>query len=191
MIKVIFLNGPPRSGKDTVARFLERDLSRWTEHLKFSTPLKNAVHALFGLDCSSECFDEQKDDTLKEFMYQTPRQAYIDLSEKYVKPRYHKEFLGLVLLRELERLDSAGEAEVVVISDSGFVEEARTVINKIEARNCLLVRLYRENYIFENDSRSYIKLPSIDTVSLMNDGNLLALEMTARTTISSWLREKQ
>ena len=188
MIKVIFLNGPPRSGKDTVASFLEEHLG--ATHLKFSTPLKNAAHALFGLDCSPEHDNSVKDDTLWDFMYQTPRQVYIDLSEKYAKVRYHKEFLGQILLRRILTLTARGEKKLFVISDSGFAEEALTIANKLGAENCLLVRIYREGYTFKNDSRSYITLHGVDTVSLMNDGNLVSLEMTAKTTISSWLREK-
>lgn len=189
MIKVIFLNGPPRSGKDTVARFLEEHLG--AIHLKFATPFKKAAHALFGLDCSSEHFDLAKDDALWDFMYQTPRQVYIDLSEKYAKVRYHKEFFGQILLRRILILTAWGEKKSFVISDSGFAEEALTIVNKIGAENCLLVRIYREGYTFEKDSRSYITLPGVDRVSLMNDGNLISLEMTAKTTISSWLKEKQ
>ena len=189
MIKVIFLNGPPRSGKDTIARFLEEHLG--ATHFKFATPLKNAAHAMFGLEVLPEHYDSAKDEALWDFMDHTPRQVYIDLSEIYVKEHYHKEFFGQILLRSLIKTAFVEKKTLFVISDSGFVEEAAVIINKIGAENCLLVYIYREGCTYEKDSRSLIKIPGVDRVSIMNDGNRISLEMTAKTTISSWLREKQ
>ena len=123
-MKLLLVNGPPRSGKDTVGEIV-LDLYGATV-VKFSAILKNQTHALYGLTGEGgkplhhSHFENCKDTALEAFMGLTPRQAYIEVSERYMKPVHGIDIYGKLLAQSI-----AGERGVVAVTDSGFVEEAQ------------------------------------------------------------------
>jgi len=130
--KVIFLNGPPRSGKDTAAQHIMRKLP-WVRHRKFSAPLKAAARVLFAIN--DELFKEleaegsqKKNEPLPELMGKTWREVLISLSEEHMKPKYGDDVFGKLMLLNLAKPTSASFS---IISDSGFDYEAAPIITHL------------------------------------------------------------
>ena len=208
---VIFVNGPPRSGKDTATSALKdlynlsgpeaeraiRDgsMQPGARHCiapKMSQPLKDAIMTLFGFTSARMAMIETMKDKPSDFlMGRTYRQVQISLSEHFMKPLFGKGIFGkLLLARIMPRLRSDAPPELVVISDSGFAEECTPIMQHVEPENCLLLHLQREGCTYERDSRSYIDLP-VTTVQLNNDGTKEAFEKRVVAVVTSFLDNEE
>lgn len=195
MVKIIFLNGPPGSGKDTVANGIVSSLGRTrAKNMKFAGMLKDTCHSMVGLGhVATDCFEKTKDlpnhmlpyDPVKK-RNMTPRELYIWFSEEVLKPKFGKEHFGNVLVNQIENVKHDG-FRLIVISDSGFKEEALPVIKKFGIENCLLVHLCREGKNFDNDSRSYWEHSGLTTVTANNSGSLKDINELSDSIISSIL----
>lgn len=156
-MKVILLNGPPRSGKSTIALELQKFFGEdRCGIIGFSHHLKKMVHKIYGLPDSTpvEAFDSVKDTSSPIFLGMSPRQAYIMWSEKAAKVFHGNTFFGRMFMRAAE----ADGRKLIIVSDSGFREEAEVVVERLGAENVYLVHLQRRGTTFDNDSRSYINL---------------------------------
>lgn len=167
MKKIVLLNAPPSSGKDFGADFIVNNF-KGAKKDKFARVLKERTHALYGFPSRGhDYYEAVKNKPNKDFYDLTPRQAYINVSELYFKPVHGNSIFGNILADELDRY----AWEIVVISDSGFVEEAQVLINKYGKENVILIQIERDGCDFNNDSRNYIDLGSdICTTLVSNDG---------------------
>lgn len=188
MTKIILFNGPPGSGKDTIASMVQTQL-KGAEIVKFAAPLKTvALHLYCGGD--SRLFHEFDLDQEKKispsnvFLGKTCRQVQIDISEQYMKPMHGQDVFGKFLAATLERKVEAGDGnEIFLVSDSGFKPEAEVLIEQFGSQNVMLVRIHRDGFIFDKDpespkydSRNYIDLDeqevhSLDVDNINNDIN--------------------
>lgn len=169
--KIILFNGPPRSGKDTCAQFVMEVLPK-AYFYRFASPLKDAVHGLFGMPgILEEHFDAVKGVPSEKFFGMTPREAYIWMSEECAKPKFGKDFFSRVAINHIR--SNAKDDEVVVVSDCGFQTEVDKLIEEFGAENVFLVWLLREGTSYQNDSRGYVDHPD-DTRSytINNNGSL-------------------
>lgn len=168
---VVFLNGPPRSGKDTAGKFLSSQFSK-SMVVKFAGTLKRGTHIDYGLpvELADNAFEATKDVPQEAFFGRTPREAYIMKSEQQTKPFLGEDHFGRVLRRRMWRYYQQGSRNFFV-TDSGFASEAVPVIEAVGEKNCLLMRIHAEQRgcSFSNDSRSYIELPGITTVEIENN----------------------
>lgn len=182
MRKIILLNGPPRSGKDTVGRMLVRMLAHNGEALafayKFATELKDMTHRLFATHTADpEAFESVKDRPSDKFMGLSPRKAYIAVSERLMKPMLGDEIFGRLLADRLQTDWGFTQRPIYFpITDSGFESEARVLVDRFGAGNVLLVRIHRPGTSFDGDSRSYINVPGVHAIELHNGGTLADLE---------------
>lgn len=163
-MKILFLNGPPRSGKDTVGNYLRTHFAG-CEVAKFAGELKDAVHRAYNLNVPTDHFETRKDQPCEEFLGATPRAVYIAFSERFMKPLYGQGVFGRMLVQTLQGMERAG-VRLVAVTDSGFREEADEVLKVFS--EALLVRLHRTGTTFQGDSRSYIQL-GIEAVDMHND----------------------
>lgn len=173
--RIIFFNGPPSSGKDTACKYLAKTYPDKVKHEAFSKPLKQANKVLFGLD-DAWFTEHDVDPVLKnkqeeELFGFSWRQVNIDLSEVFLKPHYSKGFFGKSMANRLSTDPTAQDA-VVVISDSGFIEEVDELV-KVFGEDCITyVRLERKGCDFSSDSRTYInieKYPAIRKHLIINN----------------------
>jgi hypothetical protein len=163
--KVVFLNGPPRCGKDFGGLLLE-DLGY--SRYKIARVLKESTHGLFGLAHKHDYYEDVKDQPLADFHFITPREAYIAASENFWKPTFGEDILGRRLLKEMMQDDLPGRQ--FVITDAGFAKECMPIVGHFGPENCLLVRIHRAGHDFSGDSRGYISLGyDVRTVDLTND----------------------
>jgi hypothetical protein len=159
--KIILLNGPPRSGKDTAADFIYRRFN--AKKMKFSDPVKDGTHASYGMPgIATDAFEDVKDEPRDEFLGMTPRRAYIIHSEHYMKFVHGPGVYGDIAAR---RVPSDG---IAVFADSGFISEAAPVARMVGLENILVLRLFREGCTFDGDSRSYIALDGSETYDITN-----------------------
>lgn len=185
--KIIFFNGPPRSGKDTIVnRLLKRYL--YCENIKFSNPLKTALPVFFGL--SKEQIDslESEKETPKDYLLgKSWRETQISLSEDWAKKIFGSRVFGDITLNVVKNSPN----QLFLISDSGFQEEAGSLIEYFGKDNCLLLRISRKGTNFSNDSRSYWKnIYDIDDITLHNDKSIEAAVDKTNEIINNWIARK-
>lgn len=182
MHQVVFFNGPPGCGKDTIVSQLMPYLN--FRHLKFAAPIKREVAALLGITVKEleECKDRQhkalkyyeQDNTIIP-KYHTPRQLLIHLSEKVYKPLYGDDFFGRIVVEDIKKT----AAQLILMSDSGFEAEFFPVRDEVGRNQCLIVKVARDGCTFEGDSRDYLPHGLCKTVGITNDGTVHDLTMRA------------
>lgn len=148
--RIIAFNGPPRSGKDTIANVLATRLENtYTSVIvrsQLSLPMRLAVCAMLGIEYSEFTYERIKDQ-VQEITGETFRQTMIRLSEEHVKPAYGNDiWVKSAMARAMVELP-----HIVVISDLGFPEE----INYLESTyaEVLVVQIDRDGSTWDNDSR--------------------------------------
>lgn len=151
-LKIVLFNGPPRSGKDTAADFIRDTLGLY--RCAFAEPLKTAVIQSLGLNDWRD-YEGRKDTELDEFFGYTPRQAYIDFSENYMKDRYGHDIFAEIFYRKIKELQSPKEYGTV-ISDCGFQNEVDWLHAKFDVR-VALIHIIRPGHDFNGDSRGYVQ----------------------------------
>lgn len=160
MRKIVFLNGPKDSGKDYLGKVAAEHFEGATA--QFKEALYTHTADLFGVEygwlvsvANDRTFKEMPHANLQGY---SPREALIFTSENVYKPIFGKDYFGNKTLEYIEEFCG----DIVFITDSGFREEAETVVKAFGAENCLLVNLYREGRKFdETDSRGYINLDDL------------------------------
>ena len=184
--RVIFFNGPPRSGKDTAVDYLVR--TRLWAPFRMSQPLKDAVHAFYGLDNDAQRTVESfKDAPFDVFFHKTYRQEQISLSEDWAKQRHGDDVFGQLAARRVAKMAT----HVALCSDSGFAAEAEPILKLLQPGHALLVRVHRKDCTFDNDSRSYITLPDVATVDVMNHTSLAEYHNNIDTVVDGWLSQSE
>lgn len=186
--KVIFFNGPKHSGKDTAVRLILKN-NELFRHLKFATPLKNAVKALFSVNDDSFTQLEKIGSTLKDvkspvFLGDSYREALIALSEDFVKERYGQDAFGKLAVRKMWELTGTAYD---VFSDCGFNEELTPVIEAVGKKNCLLIRINRPGHTFEGDSRDYIYRDDIASDDIDNRFDLEMFELQVMKRVRAFI----
>lgn len=151
---VIILNGPPGSGKDTIADFIAAEFN--AEHLRFKTKLY-AITALIN-NINLDTFmryasDKDTKDSVKLARGLTTRQLLIETSENVIKPYYGKDYFGNDVGDSILKSDKS----LFILSDGGFPEELTSMIKtgKLNRSDVVIVKLYRNGCNFDNDSRTY------------------------------------
>lgn len=162
--KIIIFNAPPGAGKDTAVKslsWLYEDYKIMCVHNKMSEQLKAGVHALFGLYFSPIYYDDpkhahEKDEKIVALFGMSPREAYISLSEDYLKPKFGPDVFGQMALNKIKKQ----KADVHAFSDGGFVPEWVPLVDHVGARNVLVVEIHSTRdgvrLGFGSDSRAYI-----------------------------------
>ena len=204
-MKIIFFNGPPRSGKDTAANAMVRymtvkDLAHVSPYkLSIATPLKKATHELYGITGKDHnYYEQQKDEPQSKLLGLTPREAYMSLAETYAKVLHDKSFFGKVFVTRLKEFDrevnvraTINQELVIFISDCGFIDEIIPIIAKAGKANCLLIRVGRSGYDFSKDSRGYL---NGDTLGVKHDtivnSKLKVFRDEVTDKCSKWLKSK-
>lgn len=179
-MRIVFLNGPPSCGKDTVVSHLVPYLN--FSHLKFAAPIKRMVCGLLNED--TRWLEENKDSPHRVLSLRTesaitqaldtPRALLIACSEELLKKRYGEDFFGRVMNNEISKCMN----KLVLISDSGFLSEAVPVVRKWGALNCMHIQISRPGCTFETDSRSYWEHKEVHRRLFVNNSSIHDLTMS-------------
>ena len=167
---VIILNGPPGTGKDTIAEGLVRAHGNKIEHMQFKSQLFKIALLVSGIpedEWNARYSCQQTKNLPWELLGGlSQRQFMIRISEEWCKPTFGKNYFGLIAAREVAKSDKP----IIVFSDGGFVEEIKELLasNNIKL---LVVHLHRDGHTFDGDSRDYI-FGHQHTIQYINDGSI-------------------
>lgn len=162
--KVIFFNGPPRSGKDFLMErtniFLgDNGLSPIS--VAFSDAMYLAISKLYGIpqiQLERIKNSSAKDEPNELFFGKTLREVAISLSEEWFKP-FHDDrtVFAKVLARELQYIPNV-YGEHYILIDTGFFDECFAFCEQFgDALDSItLIRINRDGTSFDGDSRHYI-----------------------------------
>lgn len=177
MATIIILNAPPRAGKDTIAQIIDNEYG--LPVVSFKTPMFNIARGILGEADFKEfmaVYDTDRKDTqqLSILGGMTCRQFMIWISEDVIKPKFGKKHFGWLMADLLEEM--AADVDLTVCSDGGFHDEVEALIDY--GHKVKLVRMHREGFNFDNDSRDYIYLsdaykakPGVEEVDIhLEDG---------------------
>lgn len=179
-MKIILVNGPPRVGKDEF--YQQAIVAYWNEgrviQRKFATPLYKGIQALFGLEEYewADIYNNHKESPCSKLHGMSPRQAMIWLSEEVMKPKFGKNVFGHSLVSSITDYDKE-IADYCIVTDSGFIDEAKVVVDSYGVENVILVNVSRNGHTFENDSRHHVSIDDIggdreNAFSITNNGTL-------------------
>lgn len=167
----IILNGPPDSGKDSLARLFMTAVD--CVHLEVKDKLFQVALVVSGIS-HEEWFTRYNNRKLKELPWDrlgglSQRQFLIKISEEWIKPIFGQDYFGRQAAVAASKF--IGFNQSVIFTDGGFPDELNTMLEVLGEDNVLLVRLHREGRDFSNDSRNY--LPDIKhTLDLHNNSTL-------------------
>lgn len=160
--RVVVLNGPPNSGKDTLADYMchkYREAGEVAERRAFKDGLIELAAKLMLVDedwFRKVCADrDQKERAQAQLGGLSPRQALIFVSEDVVKPKMGDQYFGSYMAQNLTK------GAIHFVSDGGFVRELVPIMDKLGRDNLLVVHLHREGCTFEGDSRDYVPLGEV------------------------------
>lgn len=177
-LKIVFINGPPRSGKDTLAKLLMQSIGRGRIY-KMTTPMDMAIKQAFNIpnDEWMRLREQGKDMAYDKFAGKTLRQVLIEFSERFMKPNFGQNIFGTLAVEHLR--DSQGMSQAVFISDSGFVDESIPIAEHFGYKNCVQLVLERDGCSFENDSRSVWSHDKIVQIRINNNSTPRFLQSMA------------
>ena len=168
---LIGMSGPPRSGKDTIgialAAIIEDKHSIQPQLLALSTPMREVVYAMLGIEYSATHYDTHKDLPQDTFGGKSIRQAMIAFTEQHVKPSYGRGFWAKSLFGRMWE----PRPRVLIVTDMGFEEEVEEFSERFGIENTFYPQITRPGCSFAGDSRSYVGPPR-RRVSVINDGSI-------------------
>jgi len=169
-MKILFLNGPPGCGKDTVANILINDIQipRMLTG-KFAAPIRTAAKHFFGFSTDEE---------LEKAKRETPliRKFMIGWSEDLIKPIFGKDWFAKRAANII--YGSSFSWNRWVISDAGFQYEVddfiKTITELMSKRNesveFELWNISRTGCNFKKDSRETVSITEGRVIEIKNNG---------------------
>jgi len=168
----IILNGPPNSGKDTIADLLVEECGYTKHQMKDTLYAETASY----FQCSLEALKRvamdrnEKENPFSMLNGLTPREALIHVSETIIKPTYGKDFFGRAQAQACYDHDS----QKAVFSDGGFKEEMEPLLGMFE--NVIIFHLFKSGTSFEGDSRNYVSgFPNTFALVIVDEKPVMAL----------------
>lgn len=158
---VVGFNGPPESGKDTMAEMLADHMDKQGITLpvrmeSLSMPLRKIAYTMVGWPMDS--LDGAQYAAFKTTWFPQfnahGRQIMIDVSERFLKPTYGIEVMAKMLLTRNENFPG-----VLLVRDCGFQIEVDPIAKAIGVRNLFLAQVHRTGKDFSNDSREWVYNP--------------------------------
>lgn len=157
---IILLNGPAGSGKDTIAKLL-KELGTVQQVNAFKEPMFDIALVASGIGAVNPqaWWDRYNDRDTKEKPWgllggMSCREFMIHISEKFVKPVFGDGYFGKQLA--LKYINRDAGIDTIAVPDSGFDSELAALSESVGPENILIVRLWRDGYTFDGDSRNYV-----------------------------------
>lgn len=198
MRKIILVNGPPKSGKDTIGWDImdwlhfndERERCLVTLE-KFAGPLRKIANSLNPILVTD--FEEIKDEKVMVGGL-SPRKIMQSASEDWLKklvgPTVFAELLHQRIHREMNINQYVNN--FVVVTDCGFQTEVDYIVDKYGEDNVYLIRMMREGCNFIGDTREFTNIPKRSHfATITNNGSYDDLKSAAASVLSVWFGKKE
>lgn len=125
------------------------------------------------------------------------REAMIYVSELVVKPRWGSDWFGKERVRKMKTQLSCipdrfltKDQQVFTDDSAAFVEELDPLIEYLGQENILLLRIHRDGFTFDGDSRSYIPDGIIgNTLDVYNNGTEQEYFDQVEEIVKRWLND--
>lgn len=159
MTKIIIFNGPPGSGKDTFADKLADMLEKsGKKSLRYQFKdylyvIARVIACLNSEDMHIFTNRALKEKPMVKLNGMSPRKFLIWCSEDVAKKFGGKKYFGEIMTKTI----SDETPEFAIFSDGGFIEEIQPLIDNFGADNVTIIRLHRDGYTFNGDSRTYLQ----------------------------------
>lgn len=178
MKKIICLNGPPSSGKDTIANILSLEYNAL--NVKIAQPLRDMVKLVFNV--SDHDIDKVKNLPLNpENSDYRIRDFMIDVSETIIKPKIDKHYFINTLCHKIDK--KYANEKLIIISDLGFPFEIEMINESFfRTHEVQLWKIFRDGYDFTKDSREYVSF-SGNTKKIQNSGTIKDLKKLVEKTL--------
>ena len=188
-MKIVILNGPRGSGKDTAARLISKNYGDVYEQ-KMTHPLDYACSAFLGMKYD-DWMKVRNDPELKnkpnaQMFSVSPVTMLIDMSEQFAKETFGDEILGKILVKNINRANGLSTANKFVISDGRFSDEILPLIEEFGKDSVMILQLQRDDHEWpldiaqdgDSEEVGYIDLEFVQTVRICNNGTLKEFEDT-------------
>lgn len=118
------------------------------------------------------------------------REAMIYVSEIIIKPRWGDNYFGVARVKSIKDFESLQTYPEPLFVDGScaFVEELEPLIEYLGQENILLLRIHRDGFTFEGDSRNYIPDGVItNTIDIYNNGTEQEYFDKVQNEVIKWL----
>ena len=154
---VVGFNGPPESGKDTVAAMLAAHMEPQgvtipVKEESLSMPLRKIAYAMVDWTGDLEGLNyETFKRTTFPTLNATGRELMIAASENFLKVGWGKEVMAKLLIERNRSFEG-----LLLIRDAGFQCEVDPLIREYGIDNAYIVNVMRPGKTFEGDSREWV-----------------------------------
>lgn len=179
VLRVVFLNGPPGCGKDTIADMLYSSMN--ARPMKFKAKLDElicCIHDISPQSLRDFSTREEKDEPQLALGGMSYRQLAIETSENFIKPTYGADYFGKRLWHKIQSVPTY--ERIIVVSDCGFYAEVEYILSNIKHSNALMLRIQRDGCNYSNDSRGYVDIPYIKCRDVQNNDTKAILRLRSR-----------
>lgn len=164
---IILLNGPPGIGKDTIANEFITAFAGF-QKMEYKEGLRNATLQRYEVADREEGLRQfecrkAKDSPSELFQGRTPREALIE-TDTFLKNEYGRSMAGEWAASAVQANIQLCGIQNFLFSDSGFVQEAYQVAEKVD--RVVVVQLHHPDFNFDNDSRDYIEINDKNIVTV-------------------------
>lgn len=191
---VVVMNGPPRSGKDTLARLIRGATS--VVPRAFKTKLIEIALEISGVDRRTwdNWYEHAKELPRAQLWGHSCRSFLIMVSEDMIKPNLGQAFFGAAAANDLLRNKAYLEQFGAIFTDSGFPDELKEVVAAVGADRVIVVQLHRCGTSFEGDSRQYLirdDFPGVEFIQQQNDRPVENVAADLVGTLQAVINEKR
>lgn len=155
--KIVILNGPPGSGKDSLGNLLATGMN--AKQQEFKAPLYRFGAAMLNIALPQFLFLYQdrtwKEAKRPELMGMSIRDLFIWYSEEVIKPKFGKAWFGVQACNSSNIFDWVNHG--IYFTDGGFIEELAPLVERFGADNFIIARIHRDGCNFASDSRRYLE----------------------------------
>jgi hypothetical protein len=175
-MNIVFLNGPPGAGKDTIGDLVcDKFDDIHFIPAKFAEFVKLGTHGAYCLwdehdrVLPADHFEDCKEVPHEGFLGLTPREAYIKYSEEWMKPSFGRNVFGKMIADKFKKALETSEGGCdVIFTDCGFKEEVEEILKVVDAKDVIIIRLHREGRDYSNDSREAIYIEGVRSFDVTN-----------------------
>lgn len=190
-MKIIFVNGAPFSGKDTLVDAVREEFPEF-QRMMYKTTLYTRVCERYGLTLEEgikyfTASKEIKEAPSEIFGGKSPREALIYESEEVIKKQYGEIGVALITAQIIKDNYPDHMNQTFIFPDGGFNVETKPMMNAfgLTRKDIFIIRVRKDGCTFHNDSREYLKHPDL---VIKNNGSIKSLKKKALKGIKQWLQ---